>query len=186
MTGLATVATLAAASYLAVSLAVLGARTHGYSHVRHTISELGEVGAPYQRLVAFGVFLPAGALLLAAAYMVRDVSQTTAALALCIAVGYAVAAWFPCDPGSPVSGSARQAVHNLGGAVEYVGGGAILLAMGGSHGPAFTAAGGVVFASAVLLSVLPPASVRGLVQRVGEACLFAALAVAMYRLPSGA
>lgn len=33
-----------------------------YSHIRHTISELGESGSPLSSLVSFGLFLPTGVL----------------------------------------------------------------------------------------------------------------------------
>ena len=60
MNRLAAVATALAASYLFAALVALATREAGYSHVRHTISEIGESGAPDQRLVAFALFLPIG------------------------------------------------------------------------------------------------------------------------------
>ena len=109
--------TLFATFYLFALLFFVGAKKSGYSQVRHTISELGEVGAPHERFVAVGVFLPVGLLLLLVAYLTLPLGSETAALAWCIAVGYLVAAMFPCDVGSPLSGSWRQAIHNLGGGV---------------------------------------------------------------------
>lgn len=191
---------IAAAAWLLMGVLVLAPKKPGYRHWRHTISELGEVGAPHQRLTAFGVFLPVAALMLAAALLLLPDSGQAAALALCIAVGYAVAAVFPCDPGSPVSGTARQGMHNLGGAVEYIGGGLALLALaaaeragsaGGEGAPGhwagvagmvFTAAGIAVLATAGALTVLPSAYARGAVQRVGELCLFGGVAWAALAL----
>jgi hypothetical membrane protein len=178
---IATVLTAIAGVYLLASLLWLAPRKPGYSHAKHTISELGEIGAPQQRFVALGVFLPVGLLLLLAAGLVRSASPASAALALCIGVGYVVAAAFPCDPGSPVSGSARQAAHNLGGAVEYIGGGFALMAIAESLGQPFKAAGFVVLVSAIALTVLPSTSIRGLIQRVAEACLFSGLALAVWQ-----
>jgi hypothetical protein len=108
-----------------------------------------------------------------------------AALASCIAVGYIGAALFPCDPGSPVSGSARQALHNLAGAVEYIGGGFALTAIARDFGQPFQVAGFVVLAAAIALTVLPSAPVRGGIQRVAELCLFGGLAFALWRASAG-
>lgn len=169
--------TVLAGLYLAACVIAFGRHTPGYRHASKTISELGEVGAPHQRAVAFGVFLPVGLLVLAAAGLLQASSRAAAALAGCLAVGYVGAALFPCDPGSPASGSARQAVHNLAGGIEYIGGGAALLALSPAHGEAYRWLGFAAFGAAALLTVLPGNSVRGLVQRVAEAGLFGGLAI---------
>ena len=174
--------TAVAAAYLFTSLLVLARRKAGYSHLKHTISEIGEIGAPDQRFVAFGLFLPIGLLLLAVAFLVRIESPASAALALCIAIGYLVATLFPCDPGSPFSGTTRQALHNLGGAVEYIGGGFALMTIAESVGQPFKAAGFLVLGSAIALSFIPSTSVRGIIQRIAEACLFGGLALALWRV----
>jgi len=179
---LATLATIAAASYLFIALFVLAPRKAGYSHFRHTISELGETGARDQHFVAFGLFLPVGLLLLVVALLVRTSSPPVAALALCIAVGYIGAALFPCDPGSPMSGSGRQAVHNLAGAVEYIGGGFALMAIARDSGQPFKLAGFIVLGVAIGLSILPARAGRGILQRVAETCLFGCLGLAAWRL----
>lgn len=173
--------TLAAAATVALcaGLLLLAPRKPGYSHLKHTISELGETGAPQQHLVSFWLFLPIGLLMLGVALQLGPDSGPIATLALCIAVGYGVAAFFPCDPGSPLSGSVRQVLHNLGGAVEYVGGGIALARIGDALGQPFKIAGFIVLGATVALSVLPSTQVRGAVQRVAEACLFVGLAGAI-------
>lgn len=171
---------VSALAYLTALLFVLGNKTPAYDQIRHTISELGERDAPYQLAVALGVFLPVGLALLLAAYLARPLGDDIAALALCISVGYLVAAAFPCDPGSPLSGTTRQAIHNLGGAVEYVGGGLMLLRIAESFGDVFEIAGFVVLAVALAISLQPLAFVRGLIQRIAELCLFAGLAGAIW------
>lgn len=173
---LVTLVPLLAAGLLTASLLVLGRRKPNYSHVVHTISELGEVGAPDQRLVAWGVFLPVGLMLLPISLLYYESLPAIAALAGCVSGGYLVAAFFPCDPGSPVSGTARQGVHNLGGAIEYIGGGFSLFWASESFGTEFKWLGFVVLGVAIALTVLPTVSVRGLVQRIGELCLFGGLA----------
>lgn len=181
----ATAVAAIAALYLCAGMLALAPRKPGYSHIRHTISELGETGARDQRLVAFGVFLPVGLLLPVVAGLAYADSLAVAALASCIAVGYIGAALFSCDPGSPVSGSARQALHNLAGAVEYIGGGFALTAIARDFGQPFQVAGFVVLAAAIALTVLPSASVRGGIQRVAELCLFGGLAFALWRASAG-
>ncbi len=177
----ATAMTAIAATYLFASLLALAPRKAGYSHVKHTISEIGEDGAPNQRFVAFGLFLPIGLLLLLVAYLVRPSSPAAAVLASCIAVGYLGAAAFPCDPGSPLSGTARQALHNLAGAVEYIGGGFALMTLAETFGQPFKLVGFVVLGTAIALSFIPSNSVRGLIQRIAEACLLGGLALAAWR-----
>ena len=91
------------------------------------------------------------------------------------------------SPGAPqagqaagFSGSARQAGHNLAGAVEYAGGGFALMTLAASHGQPFRAAGFIVLGAVIALSVLPSTTVRGAIQRVAETCLFAGLALAIW------
>jgi hypothetical protein len=170
---------IAASTLLLVALLYFPRRRPGYSHVRHTISELGEAGSRDGRVVSLGVFLPVGLLLGAAALFTREVHPNAALLAACVGVGYAVAAFFPCDPGSPLQGSARQGVHNLGGAVEYVGGTLALWRLGETGTVGYQAAAAVVGLATVGLSLTGLFAVRGLIQRVAEAVLFTALVVAL-------
>lgn len=164
-----------AGSYLLVCLAILGSRKPGYSHFAHTISELGDYGSENQWLVAFGVFLPVGLALLGAAAFLKSQAPAAAGLALCIGIGYLGAAVFPCDPGSPMHGSVRQAVHNLAGAIEYLGGGLALMVLAEDFGTGFRMAGFGVFMATFALTVLPSTTLRGLVQRIAETLLFGAL-----------
>lgn len=46
--------------------ACFGGRRPGYSHLRHTISELGETGSPLGKRVSYFGFVPIGLLLLMA------------------------------------------------------------------------------------------------------------------------
>lgn len=172
--------TAIAAVYLFAVLIVLGRQKPEYSHIRHAISEIGEVGAPHQRFVAFGLFLPVGLLLLIVAWLVQPASAASAGLALCISIGYLVAAIFPFDVGSPLTGSVRQMIHNLGGAVEYIGGAFALLRIAEDLGSPFRVAGFFVLGAAIALSLTPLASVRGIVQRLAELCLFMGLAFSIW------
>jgi hypothetical protein len=169
-----------AAVYLLAMVIVLGRRKPGYSHADHTISELGELGAPQQHLVAYGVFLPVGAASTVVAFCLADHSQSVALLAAAVGVGYLVAAFFPCDPGSPVFGSLRQTVHNIGGGIEYGGGGIALMKLGEDFDQPFRAAGIAVLAVLACLTFLPPSTPRGAIQRVGESLLFGCLMYAIW------
>ncbi len=176
MTTMAAVLPLLALAWLSAALIGLAPRKPGYSQLRHTISELGEIGAPDERLVAWGLFLPIGLVFALDAFLMEGPAPAAATTSLCIAVGYLVAAAFPCDPGSPVSGSTRQGVHNLGGAVEYIGGGVSLLAAARAYGEPVRIAGMIVLVVAAALTLLPAAAMRGLMQRIGEVTLFGATA----------
>lgn len=179
---LASALTALAALYLFSALLVLAPRKPGYRHWQHSISEIGEFGARDQRFVAFGLFLPIGLLLLAVCGAIQAQSEPAAMLALCIGVGYVGAALFPCDPGSPMSGTPRQAAHNLAGAVEYIGGGLALMKLAETQAAPFRWTGGFVLAAGLGLSLLPARVGRGALQRAAELCLFGGLAVAAWRL----
>ena len=87
--------TITMSLFLLTAVIWLAARRPGYYHVRNTISELGEFHSPMQRVVAYGVFLPVGVMLLVVAVLSRSATPTGAVLALCMAVGYIISAFFP-------------------------------------------------------------------------------------------
>lgn len=173
------VLSILASLFLGTGLVLLARRHKNYSHIRNTISELGEWGSPDQSLVALGFFLPIGLTTALVGYLLYGLAPAVAGLAFCISTGYVGAAMFPCDPGSPVTGSVRQSLHNLAGAVQYIGGGFALNSMS-ALGTPFKLASAFVFGCAVALTLLPATSVRGVVQRAAEICLFGSLAVGTY------
>jgi hypothetical protein len=161
---------------LLVGIGYFGWRKPTYSHWQDTISELGEVGSPLSRVVSYGLFLPVGLLL----GLVAMLTQTTAlaGLAACVGTGYVVAAFFPCDVGSPLSGSSRQGIHNLGGAAEYIGGAYWLTQMDTPllvmDYNLYSIAAGSLIVGSILLSI-PGLPLRGLIQRLIEGVLFGSL-----------
>ena len=167
-----------ASVYLGVSIVVAARQKPSYSHTRHTISELAESGSEYTLLVSFGVFLPVAISLGIVSWYLRVSDPPIAALALSVAIGYGIGALFPCDPGSPLMGSVRQGIHNLGGGIQYIGGAIALLWIGESTGPGFYAAGLLVGIAAIILSFESP--VRGFVQRIAESCMFLSLLAALW------
>ncbi|MFD2937437.1 DUF998 domain-containing protein [Spirosoma flavum] len=170
---------LFSALLLLTGISYFGWRKPAYSHWHDTISEVGEVGSPLARAVSYGLFLPVGLLL----GLVAALADTTAlaGLAGCIGTGYVVAAFFPCDVGSPVSGSGRQQIHNIGGAVEYIGSAYWLtqlspqrMVMGYNL---YSIAAGSLIVGSILLSI-PGLGIRGLIQRIMEGILFGSLLLA--------
>lgn len=175
LSGIQKIATITAGIYLCGSIVYFAARRKSYSHIKHTISELGEKGSPDAGKVNNLVFLPVGMVMLLIALMSE--TQSMQGLSFCLGVGYTVAAFFPCDPGSPLSGSGRQQIHNLGGFVEYAGG-LYFLNQAAKHAPlmfigkeAITA---TLIACIVLISI-PNFSLRGAAQRIAEVLLLGSL-----------
>ena len=165
-------------------------RRPGYSHLRDTISELGEHGAPDARAVAWTCFAPAGlavgafAAALAQALPPDDAVLRGLALFAGLGVGYIGAAIFPCDRGAPFGGTLRNHLHNLCGAIGYLGGAAGMLTLGEAfedHAVFGDIAGLTrVLGMGVFFGILPlsfPSPVRGLVQRAMEAALFGCIAL---------
>lgn len=156
---------------LIVGVPALARRRHGYSHLRDTISELGETGAKDASLATYGLFLPVALLLLGSAAAVYRYDDRVAMLALCIAIGYLVAVIAPCDPGSPMTGTLKQSIHNLGGAIEYFGGAITLWLISEDCGVLFSWCGWIVALGAFAVSI-PNLPIRGLIQRFVETILF--------------
>ena len=175
---------MATTVYLAAGIIGFGLRRSDYSHIRNTISELGEYGAADSALVSWGIFLPVGLATIALSFLFLRRRRSSsgaipaAALAVCIAVGYTVAAFFPCDPGAPLNGSVRTGIHNMGGAVEYFMGG-LALAMLAFTSPKkrwiYAIATVFTFGAAIGLAAGDLDQWRGLLQRFGEASLFGSL-----------
>jgi hypothetical protein len=177
---------MAVAAFLALfETLYFGSQRPGYSHIKCTISELGEEGAPDARAVAFGFFLPVGILVWLSLWLVHretrggEVSLLLLALS-CLGTGYVVAAFFPCDPGAPLFGSWSEQVHNVFGFIDYewTGIGFLLVSRyfvkrnAQLQAALFLAAGVVVLLCLALLSSEGAFHVRGAVQRVAEVVMF--------------
>ena len=122
------------------------------------------------------MFLPVAISLAAVVWLLRFSAPPIAALALSIAVGYGLGATFPCDPGSPLTGSFRQTIHKLAGGIEYIGGALSFFWIKETAWPGSYAAGILVALSAILLSF--ESRYRGLIQRNAKSCLFLGLLAA--------
>jgi hypothetical protein len=168
----------------------------GYSHISHTISELGATGALHARSVAYGFFLPVGLLVWLALWLVhvevpdREVLPIFFALSF-LGLGYAMAAFFPCDAGAPFFGTWRTQVHNILGFVDYEGTGIGLLLTARYfmrrnatlYAVVFLIAGAVVLIGLALLSTRLGHQIRGSIQRVTEVFQFMGVFFACLLLP---
>jgi hypothetical protein len=176
-----------ALSLLTAALAAIvpiyfGRRKPGYSHLRHTISELGEAGSPVGRSVAFFGFLPTGLsvwlFLLLAAAAAPHASRNTFYLLSLVGAAYVGAAFFRSDQDAPLFGSWRNTAHNILGSFEYIAaaGAFISLERDDFWGPLSTFgkyAGFLIFACFCGIGRAHP--LRGLVQRIAETTIFAGI-----------
>ncbi|MEZ4919916.1 MAG: DUF998 domain-containing protein [Saprospiraceae bacterium] len=161
--------------YLVVSIIYYGNKKEDYSHVRHTISELGEVTTPNSTIINWSVFFPVGLCLIGLPFL-SPMPQNLMGLSLSLGFGYLIGAVFPCDEGSPMSGSLRQQIHNLGAGIQYFGSVYFLRETGqipGLESMGYVAI--LVFMGAVILSISSFNAVRGLLQRIVELLLFGSL-----------
>ena len=163
--------------FLVAGIIYVASKSPHYSHLKHTISELGEDNAPYSRIVNMGLFLPVGIILILIGLLNRD-NTIISGLAICLGVGYLVSALFPCDRGSPLAGSIKQTIHNIGGFIEY--GGGIYFLNKSRHlllTPGFIEPQWITgfLVLCVILTSLPGFKLRGLFQRTVEFILFGQL-----------
>ncbi len=160
--------------FLLSGIIYFGSKKKNYNQVKHTISELGEYGSSDAARVNFGLFLPAGLVLLLIAMNAGN-NKFLPGYSICIATGYLVAAFFPCDPGSPQTGSSRQHIHNLGGLIEYAGAALYLFKAEDIFDTPFIVgyklSAGIIIICMVLISI-PSIPSRGLIQRIAETVLF--------------
>ena len=155
----------------------------GYSHMRHTISELGETGSPVGWAVSLYGFLPTGLLVWAfcffAAGAAPQVSREIFFMLSLVGAGYVGGAIFRCDKDGPLSGSWSTLLHNIFGAFEYIGAAGAFFALerdvGSPLSSVFKVAGFIVFAS--FFGVTFPHPFRGLSQRIAETIIFGGMVV---------
>ena len=159
--------------------AYFGSRKPGYSHLRHTISELGEIGSPVGFTVSYAGFLATGlflwAFLLVAANALPHESPEAFYLLSLVGAGYVGGAIFRCDPGAPLVGSWRNTAHNFFALLEYVGAVGAFTTLERSEfwsplSQLTKYAGGLVLVCVWAISF--PHPFRGLVQRVAETTIF--------------
>lgn len=163
--------------FLTTGIIYVGRKINNYSHIKHTISELGETGGVFEKQVSLGLFLPVGILLVIVALLEKENSYVMG-LSFALAIGYIAAAFFPCDAGSPSSGSWRQQLHNLDGFIEYAGSIYFIMKAGEQAFHLwmipFKTIGYIVI-GCIIVTSFPNNPVRGLAQRIGELLIFVCL-----------
>ncbi|ELR72825.1 hypothetical protein C900_00786 [Fulvivirga imtechensis AK7] len=165
---MATLVSISMSVYLLLGVVYLGSKKQSYNHLKHTISELGERGSVVFKLANYGLFLPVGLSLMLFA-LIASKNEVLQGLSICLSIGYALAAFFPCDPGSPIEGSWRQHIHNLAGFVQYAGGIYFLF-----QGQDYSLVAGIIFICLIFIS-FPQNPARGVAQRIAELLLFGIL-----------
>ena len=161
--------------YSIFMLAVLGPRRSGYSHVRHTISELGATGNSIGTIVSYGYFLPVG---IGMTIIARcQPNDAVALLAGSLAVGYVGSAFFPIDDGAPLIGSWRNSMHSLVGACQLGGSIIAFSGLGNEYGFPYNVFSGIIITFVFVLYLPRVREIRGLHQRVMELGTFLALAL---------
>ena len=163
--------------FLVAGIIYFAYKSPHYTHLKHTISELGEDDAVNSRAANLGLFLPSGLLLILFG-LLNSGNTNIKGLAICLGAGYLVSALFPCDPGSPLGGSGKQTIHNIGGFIEYAGG--IYFLNKSRHlllTPGFIEPQWIIgfLVVCVILTSLPGFKLRGLFQRIVEFILFGQL-----------
>lgn len=162
--------------YLIAALAYFGRQRAGYSHITHTISELAEAGSPLEKTVSFGVFLPIGLAMAGLAWWLQG-NEAAMLFTASLAVGYGCAAFFPIDPDAPALGSWRNGLHNLSAGASYVLAMGAFEAMARDHGSPYDLGKFLILGFLVSLYVPGLRNLRGLLQRVVEAAIFAGMLV---------
>ena len=162
------------AFYLVLTLAYFGRKKPGYSHIKHTISELAESGSNTEKQVSYLVFLPVGVTMGVMTLLVKS-NEPAFLFSVSLAFGYLAASLFPIDSDAPFFGSWKNIVHNLSAGISYV------LAMSAfedvAHDTEFPYALGKFLIMAFLVSIYIPyvRDYRGLLQRIVEIAIFSGL-----------
>jgi hypothetical membrane protein len=187
------------AAALTLIVTVAGAAvTPGYSHLTHYISELGQRGTTVGALVSYGGFLPIGVAALAALVLglgmrsIESSLRSSAKWLLTLPAAYLVAAFARCTAGC-AGVDLAQALHNLFGLAEYLGGAVALIVAGVASLARRRFGRGLLLLvlSLVVLACLsnmfsPGSSYHGACQRVAEAILFGFLIFLVWRAaPNG-
>ncbi len=180
---------LTAASWLFTVFLLPGVLRPDYNPLAQYISELGATGAPHAAVVNWAGYLPSGvffAIALASFWRhwrPRGVQAAGLALLFCEPLAWIGSAIFPCDLGCPAQGSLAQNLHSVLALFTYTGTalGVTLLACAANL-QRWQRAGWlllVVLWLGLFVAMLAPelASLRGLMQRLGEALMYGTQAV---------
>lgn len=175
---------LTAASWLFTVFVLPGVLRPDYNPLAQYISELGATGAPHAAVVNWAGYLPSGvffAIALASFWRhwrPRGVQIAGLALLFCEPLAWIGSALFPCDLGCPAQGSLAQDLHSLLALFTYSGTGLGVILLACVPGLRLWQRLGwlllVVLWFGLFVAMLTPelGSVRGLLQRSGEALMY--------------
>jgi len=159
--------------YLICAIVFYARKRHTYSHLKHTISELGELGSQYEKQVSYIIFLPVGIGCLAISFATYTSNHQAAFLSGAMGLSYLLSAIFPCDTGTPLSGTWKNTIHNIVGAACYVAMAYQLNELIDSHTNVFVDISLFLLCSFLLIFIIGfPKQVIGLAQRIAEASIF--------------
>lgn len=159
--------------YLICAIIFYARKRQGYSHLKQTISELGESGSQYEKQVSYIIFLPVGIGCLVISYATYTSNYQAAFLSGALGLSYFLSAIFPCDPGTPLSGTWKNAIHNIVGAVCYVAMAYQLNELIDSNTTGFIDISLFLLCSFLLIFIIGfPKQVIGLAQRIAETSIF--------------
>ena len=177
----------AVAAFLALLVTVIaGAIEPGHSHAANYISELGARGAAYGEWVSLAGFLPIGiasliALVASARLEANRQLKASIAWMWVLPIAYITAAFARCSEHCAGMDGA-QAIHNLAGMAEYLGGSVALAIAGATFSRSGRGWLATVFwlSSACVFICLwcigqPLFELRGAAQRLAETVLFGSL-----------
>lgn len=172
-------------AYLSTATAWYAQRRPEYSHLRHTISELGEQGSADERSVSYLVFLPVGLACLLVAWLSRTSHPGAPGLLVAVGAAYSLSALFPCDPGTPLAGTWKNSIHNLAGGIAYA---AIAYQLNdladGPMGNYFQFTLWLLGAFLIAFVAGWPRQRIGLLQRLAEASILIGIVLLLWQSPS--
>ncbi|MCW5898248.1 MAG: DUF998 domain-containing protein [Flavobacteriales bacterium] len=194
---------LRAARFLALGTVLYGALFYtigaaikpGYSSVSQFISELNATGTAHAEALGLFGFLPVGTLFAAFLWLATPVAAVEGSsrvgwwLLWSHPVAFISVFLAPCDAGCPETGSTSQSIHNALGLLTYFAGAAGLFLVAsapvlrGSGARSLLRFTGIAFVVLFVVMLMPEvADVRGLLQRVADALLGAAVLVLAWRV----
>lgn len=133
-----------------------------YSHITNFISELGATGTPYDKMMNYLGFIPAGLLFvlfsfsLLMLYTKTTLARAGASLILVFGLGMVAAGIYSCDPGCPPDGSPETEIHDMVSAVTFISAilGMVLLGMSFRKSSLFQNLGNLSIISGIVAATL--------------------------------
>jgi len=160
-------------TYLICGVVFYAKKRKTYSHVKYSISELGELGSEYEKQVSYFIFLPVGLGCLIISFATFTHNHPAAFLSGAIGLSYFLSAFFPCDPETPLIGTWKNSIHNIIGGICYAAMAYQLNELIDNNGAWFIDVTFILLCAFLLIFLIGfPKSFIGLAQRLAEASIF--------------